>query len=275
MIHWRSDKEARPKTVMEQRCHDHPERMALSVCHSCGRHYCSVCLAAGAVYYYCRNQECRQALETEISERRPGGPLAKRMQFPHQWFWPIAITSMFVAGRAEALGDATLGFEKKREFAVLTLVALLTYAALLLMFTHHLWAGIQDNKTNLTPGRAVGFLFIPVFGLFWTWRVWASYAGAINAFRGRHNLPGRASKAITIAFNVIWFCAWILAWTPAAAFGYLILWIAGMVFVAHKPCGLNGNSRVRRRQLDAARGSGWRAISSFPGVRVTSWERSR
>src|SRR3972149_1911197 len=39
-------------------CKNHPEKKAVSFCHSCGEYYCSGCLNEGKEYYYCSKPEC-------------------------------------------------------------------------------------------------------------------------------------------------------------------------------------------------------------------------
>ena len=48
-------------------CINHPNKKALSVCHSCGKPYCESCLDEGREYYYCRNRKCQAVKESEAS----------------------------------------------------------------------------------------------------------------------------------------------------------------------------------------------------------------
>ena len=52
-------------------CFNHPLRVAQSLCHHCGKYYCSACLKEGSEYYYCNNPECVKALEAEIAPPSP------------------------------------------------------------------------------------------------------------------------------------------------------------------------------------------------------------
>jgi len=47
---------------MEHYCKNHPNKKALSLCHSCGEYFCSDCLTEGKEYYYCKNNECAKQL---------------------------------------------------------------------------------------------------------------------------------------------------------------------------------------------------------------------
>lgn len=52
---------------MNQQCHNHPDRRALSFCHSCNRFFCPECLTEGKEYYYCLDSVCQIALQRELS----------------------------------------------------------------------------------------------------------------------------------------------------------------------------------------------------------------
>lgn len=53
---------------------------------------------------------------------------------------------------------------------------------------HRMWAAIQDGHARTTPGRAVGFLFVPIFGIFWFYRVFPGFVKDYNAYLARHSL---------------------------------------------------------------------------------------
>jgi hypothetical protein len=58
---------------MEHSCFIHPTRRAFSVCHSCGRSFCSDCLVEGDEFYYCRDEACQNALSQDalrVAEER-------------------------------------------------------------------------------------------------------------------------------------------------------------------------------------------------------------
>lgn len=52
---------------MDHHCATHPTRPAQSLCHSCGRYFCSECLVEGEEFYYCRDQACQNGLLGEAT----------------------------------------------------------------------------------------------------------------------------------------------------------------------------------------------------------------
>jgi hypothetical protein len=47
-------------------CFNHPDKIAVSICHGCGKDYCELCLDEGTEYYYCKNSECQKLLKEEL-----------------------------------------------------------------------------------------------------------------------------------------------------------------------------------------------------------------
>ena len=67
-----------------------------------------------------------------------------------------------------------------------------------------MWAAIQDGYARTSPGKAVGLLFIPFYGLYWIFVVFRGFAQDYNILLDRHqlNLP-RLSTGLYTAFAVL------------------------------------------------------------------------
>lgn len=83
------------------------------------------------------------------------------------------------------------------------------------VFLYKMWAAIQDGQARTTPGKAIGFLFIPLFNYYWIFQVLPGYATDFNKFVDRHrvNAPKLSQGLILAAMfipgvNVILW--WIL-----------------------------------------------------------------
>lgn len=50
-------------------CTNHPSKKALSFCNSCKRYFCVDCLNEGTTYYYCKNADCQETFNEEMSYR--------------------------------------------------------------------------------------------------------------------------------------------------------------------------------------------------------------
>lgn len=67
-------------------------------------------------------------------------------------------------------------------FYVVALVTMILQFVLL----YRLWKIIQDGVTRTTPGKAVGYLFIPGYNLYWYFRAFRGFSIETNAFIDRH-----------------------------------------------------------------------------------------
>lgn len=113
------------------------------------------------------------------------------------------------------------------------LLALLFAFAVWIGFLHAAWSAIQDAETGLSPGRAVGFLFIPVFNLFWMFRSVGGYAAAYNAYAKRS-----APKAPHLAEWPFWgVCILsLLSFIPFAGLVAAALGLVAMFMLVRSTC---------------------------------------
>lgn len=56
------------------------------------------------------------------------------------------------------------------------------------VFWYKAWARIQDGNVRTTPGKAIGFLFIPFFNLYWIFQAIWGFSKDYNLFIERHSL---------------------------------------------------------------------------------------
>jgi hypothetical protein len=52
-----------------------------------------------------------------------------------------------------------------------------------------MWSSIQDGHARTTPGKAIGFLFIPIFNIYWIFQVWGGFPADYNNYVNRYKLP--------------------------------------------------------------------------------------
>lgn len=59
-------------------------------------------------------------------------------------------------------------------------------AVLFLVLLYNFWKILQDGYAAVTPGKAVGFLFIPLFNFYWAFKAFWGLAKEQNNFIDRH-----------------------------------------------------------------------------------------
>lgn len=64
-------------------------------------------------------------------------------------------------------------------------------------------APIADGQARTSPGRALGFLFIPFYNLYWMFQVLPGWASDFNAYCARHGIRARASMGPLLAAVLI------------------------------------------------------------------------
>lgn len=112
----------------------------------------------------------------------------------------------------------------------------LVSAASFLLLLYKAWDAIRDGVTRITPGKAIGYLFIPVFNVFWLFVAVGGWPGAFNAFAARQRLESfKASRALFVCH-----CAFLLLpvviLTPVTGTMLMAQLAAGINAVADQGC---------------------------------------
>lgn len=79
-------------------------------------------------------------------------------------------------------GDPKAG----QQLAGLALLPAVYAVIVMLVLWFRAWASIQDGQARTTPGKAVGFLFIPLFNFYWAFQVIWGFARDYNRYIKRH-----------------------------------------------------------------------------------------
>ncbi len=79
------------------------------------------------------------------------------------------------------------------------LIALITH----LTFVYKFWNSIQDGHPRMTPGKAIGFLFIPFFNIYWLFQVYPGFATDYNRYIQEKGIQARPlSQGILTAMAI-------------------------------------------------------------------------
>ncbi len=95
------------------------------------------------------------------------------------------------------------------------------------------WNQLQDGSQKTTPGKAIGFMFIPFFNLYWQFIAIHGFAQNSNAYADRHgiNMP-RINENLTLTQCII-ACFCIIPLVNILA-GLALLVIGIINFIAFK-----------------------------------------
>jgi hypothetical protein len=77
------------------------------------------------------------------------------------------------------------------------------------------WLLLQGHGARTTPGKAVGFCFIPVFCFYWWFVAYAGLARDNNRYMDAAGIGGpRIGYGLGIAVAILGILGWILGWFP-------------------------------------------------------------
>ena len=115
----------------------------------------------------------------------------------------VSLCSAFTAGFLSAAGQSNNGIENL--LMTLFFIGLIVYVVMFMVLIYKLWAAIQIAPARTTPGKAVGFLFIPFFNLYWIFQAYWGWAQDYNAYLARHGLtfaPG-VSDGLALTYSIL------------------------------------------------------------------------
>ena len=115
-------------------------------------------------------------------------------------------------------------------------VALIYAAIVWMVLWHKAWQTIQDGMARTSSGRAIGFMFIPLFNLYWVFNAVWGFARDYNAFVRRHKLTvDPMPEWLFLVYCLCVVAGLVLAFVPYARYFFpLVGWLAwaGVTFYA-------------------------------------------
>jgi hypothetical protein len=106
------------------------------------------------------------------------------------WFlvlFPLQLLAMFYEQFIFPLGlDTTSEFQYTLQAGrCVGFIPQFIGSILVFVLLHHCWTAIQNENSTLTPGKAVGLLFIPVFNFYWVYRAYWGFSKQANEYTKR------------------------------------------------------------------------------------------
>ena len=79
-----------------------------------------------------------------------------------------------------------------------------------LLMYYKMWNAIQDSEVFVSPGKAVGFLFVPIFNIYWALSTITGFAEDYNEFIRRNSIK---TKDLPFILFFVYAAAFILSMT--------------------------------------------------------------
>ncbi|MDP9269042.1 MAG: hypothetical protein M3P27_12060 [Acidobacteriota bacterium] len=90
----------------------------------------------------------------------------------------------------------------------LAYIPLLAAAVIFLVMMYKMWGAIQDGQARSTPGKAVGFMFIPFFNIYWAFQAIWGWAQDYNKYIARHNVRTQpVPEGLFLTYVILCFVA--------------------------------------------------------------------
>jgi len=101
------------------------------------------------------------------------------------------------------------------------------------VLVYKMWAAIQDGHARATPGKALGFCFIPFFNLYWVFQAFPGFAKDYNKLVDRYSLNiSKLPESLFMTYAVL--C--ILAVIPLLGLLAVLVNLVIMIFMISKIC---------------------------------------
>jgi hypothetical protein len=123
-------------------------------------------------------------------------------------------------------GDADRDIQRALALTLLvgTLFTAIIIAVFIMMILYRAWKAIQDEQVRTTPGKAIGYLFIPLFNFYWLFVAVGGFAAAFNRYAARHRIAARQlSPALFYTHCVLSLVGIPIGFVPVIGLIYAII----------------------------------------------------
>ncbi|HEX3095413.1 MAG TPA: FHA domain-containing protein [Candidatus Angelobacter sp.] len=87
---------------------------------------------------------------------------------------------------------------------VLGFLGLIYASVVMLILFYQMWKSVKDNYARTSPGRAVGFLFIPFFNFYWIFQVLWGFSKDYNSYAARNAISSRKlPEGLFLAWTIL------------------------------------------------------------------------
>lgn len=130
----------------------------------------------------------------------PNGMMIRPMRYTPETFKSLYTWWMILVIVGSVLTITIIG-------AILGMPILIAAAVLGYMQLYKHWNQIQDGHQKTTPGKAVGFMFIPFFNFYWQFVAFLGLAQNINAYGDRHGISfPRVNEGLAMTMCILVVC---------------------------------------------------------------------
>lgn len=106
------------------------------------------------------------------------------------------------------------------------IIPLIAGSVISFILLYRFWAVIQDGKVRTTPGKAVGFCFIPFFNIYWNYVAMVGLAEDMNRYCRERNIAAPViGEGLAITWFVLYCCSCIPWLNLLTIIPCIVIWI--------------------------------------------------
>lgn len=108
------------------------------------------------------------------------------------------------------------------------LALLVTFAAAVFgyILLYKAWKAIQDGRPRTTPGKAVGYLFIPFFNIYWMFIAYWGWAKDFNSYIAARGLGlPKVSEKLFLSLPILVLCSAVPYLGSLAGIAMIVIYI--------------------------------------------------
>lgn len=88
-------------------------------------------------------------------------------------------------------------------FVVIGILFVIPAAVLGFILMYRWWESIQDGNPRTTPGKAVGYSFIPFFNFYWWYVAFVGLVKDINIYCRERAIPAKVDEGMALAYYIL------------------------------------------------------------------------
>lgn len=117
-------------------------------------------------------------------------------------------------------------------------IVLAIYAGVIaLIMWYKAWKAIQNGRARTTPGKAIGYLFIPFFNLYWIFQAFWGFAKDYNSYISRHEIStSKLPEGLFLALCIVSILTGLLFRVPTASLVFSVIGLIISIILAIKVC---------------------------------------
>lgn len=92
----------------------------------------------------------------------------------------------------------------------IAMIPMLYGAIVFMTLVYKMWASIQDGHARTSPGKAIGFMFIPFFNFYWAFQAIWGFSKDYNSYIDRHSVSAaKLPEGLFLTYNILTLTGWI------------------------------------------------------------------